>query len=55
VNPVKEKKTSNVRSVTADEKVQLAAPRLMTLEDAIGWVAGGDMQRRGKAARDLLH
>ncbi|GIL70940.1 hypothetical protein Vretifemale_1600, partial [Volvox reticuliferus] len=43
VNPVKEKKTSNVRSVTAEEKVQLAAPRIMTLEDAIGYVAADEL------------
>ncbi|EFJ47023.1 hypothetical protein VOLCADRAFT_61780 [Volvox carteri f. nagariensis] len=43
VNPVKEKKTSNVRQVTAEEKVQLAAPRVMNLEDAIGYVAADEL------------
>jgi len=36
VNPVREKKLSNVRTTAADEKVFLAPPRVMTLEDAIG-------------------
>ena len=38
VNPVREKKLSNVRTTAADEKVFLAPPRVMTLEDAIGAV-----------------
>ncbi len=40
VNPVKEKKLTNVRSVQADEKVFLFAPRLLSLEEAIGYVSG---------------
>lgn len=36
VNPVREKKLTNVRAAGADDKVFLAPPRLMTLEDAIG-------------------
>ncbi len=36
VNPVREKKLSNVRTTAADEKVFLAPPRVLTLEDAIG-------------------
>lgn len=36
VNPVREKKLTNVRAAGADEKVFLTPPRLMTLEDAIG-------------------
>ena len=40
VNPVREKKLSNVRSSGADERIVLTPPRLMTLEDAIGWVGG---------------
>ena len=38
VNPTKAKKMSNVRSVTADEKVNLAPPRIMTLEDYITYM-----------------
>ena len=40
VNPVREKKLTNVRASGADDKVYLAPPRAMTLEDAIGWVGG---------------
>ncbi len=36
VNPAKEKKLTNVRTVQADEKVFLSAPRLLNLEEAIG-------------------
>ncbi len=36
VNPAREKKLSNVRTTAADEKVFLAPPKAMTLEDAIG-------------------
>lgn len=43
VNPAKEKKLSNVRTVQADEKVFLAAPRLLTLEEAIGYVTGSEL------------
>jgi GTP-binding protein len=43
VNAVREKKLSNVRSAGADEKVFLAPPRLMTLEDAVGYVAGDEL------------
>ncbi|KAL6785388.1 EFG7 [Auxenochlorella protothecoides x Auxenochlorella symbiontica] len=43
VNPVREKKLSNMRSAGADEKVHLTPPRLMTLEDVIGYVAGDEL------------
>ncbi|GFR51333.1 hypothetical protein Agub_g13750, partial [Astrephomene gubernaculifera] len=43
VNPVKEKKASNVRTVASDDKISLGAPRLMTLEDAIGYVAEDEL------------
>ncbi|KXZ43834.1 hypothetical protein GPECTOR_79g113 [Gonium pectorale] len=43
VNPVKEKKATNVRTTSSDEKVSLAAPRLMTLEDAIGYVGEDEL------------
>jgi GTP-binding protein len=36
VNPAREKHLTNVRSVTADEKMVLPPPRQMTLEEAIG-------------------
>lgn len=36
VNPSKEKHLTNVRSVTADEKMVMPPPRQMTLEEAIG-------------------
>lgn len=38
VNPAREKKLSNVRSKQADEKVALTPPRVLTLEDAIGYI-----------------
>lgn len=43
VNPTREKKLSNVRTTAADEKVFLVPPRLMTLEDAIGYVAADEL------------
>ena len=36
VNPVREKKLSNMRTTGAEEKFVLTPPRLMSLEDAIG-------------------
>lgn len=36
VNPVREKKLTNVRNTGSEEKVNLSPPRLFTLEDAIG-------------------
>ena len=36
VNPVREKKLTNIRTTAADEKVFLTPPRALTLEDAIG-------------------
>lgn len=36
VNPVREKKLTNVRNTGSEEKVSLSPPRLFTLEDAIG-------------------
>lgn len=43
VNPVKEKKLTNVRSVQADDKVFLSAPRLMNLEESIGYISGSEL------------
>jgi hypothetical protein len=36
VNPVREKKLTNVRNTGSEEKVSLSPPRIFTLEDAIG-------------------
>jgi len=38
VNPAKEKKLSNVRSKSADERLVVFPPKLVTLEDAIGYI-----------------
>lgn len=38
VNPLKEKKLSNVRSSGKDEALRLVTPRRMTLEAAIAWI-----------------
>ena len=43
VNPVKEKKLTNVRSVQADDKIFLSAPRLMNLEECIGYISGSEL------------
>lgn len=40
VNPVREKKLTNVRNTGSEERVLLSPPRVLTLEDAIGWVGG---------------
>jgi GTP-binding protein len=39
VNPVKEKKLTNMRSSTADELVRLTPPRPMSLEQALEFIA----------------
>ena len=36
MNPVREKKLTNVRNTGSEEKVNLSPPRMFTLEDAIG-------------------
>jgi len=38
VNPLKEKKLSNVRSSGKDEAIRLTPPKRMTLEQAISWI-----------------
>ncbi|MBI1188109.1 MAG: translational GTPase TypA [Alphaproteobacteria bacterium] len=38
VNPIKEKKLSNVRASGKDEAMRLTPPRIMTLEQAIAWI-----------------
>ncbi len=41
VNPVREKKLTNVRNTGSEEKVSLSPPRIFTLEDAIGTSSAG--------------
>ncbi|XP_077227485.1 elongation factor family protein [Tasmannia lanceolata] len=43
VNPVRAKELSNMRSANKDENVRLSPPRLMTLEEAIGYVAADEL------------
>ncbi|CAI0553580.1 unnamed protein product [Linum tenue] len=43
VNPVRAKELSNMRSANKDENVRLSPPRLMTLEEAIGYVASDEL------------
>jgi len=43
VNPVRAKELNNIRSAGKDENVKLAPPRLMTLEEAIGYVASDEL------------
>ncbi|MGE0045470.1 MAG: translational GTPase TypA [Hyphomonadaceae bacterium] len=38
VNPIKEKKLSNVRAAGKDEALRLTPPRRLTLEQAIAWI-----------------
>ena len=38
VNPGREKKLTNVRSKQADEKILVPPPRLITLEESIGYI-----------------
>ena len=38
VNPTKEKKQSNVRSSTKEETEKLISPRLLSLEQALGFI-----------------
>ncbi len=40
---MREKKLTNVRSVSADEKMHLPPPRQLTLEEAIGFVAADEL------------
>ncbi len=41
VNPVREKKLTNVRNTGSEEKVSLSPARIFTLEDAIGTISAG--------------
>ncbi|MED6203973.1 hypothetical protein PIB30_004560 [Stylosanthes scabra] len=43
VNPVRAKELTNIRAATKDENVKLSPPRLMTLEEAIGYVASDEL------------
>lgn len=43
VNPAREKALTNVRTVTADEKLTLPPPRSLSLEEAIGYVAADEL------------
>ncbi|PIA35053.1 hypothetical protein AQUCO_03600006v1 [Aquilegia coerulea] len=43
VNPVRMKELTNIRAANKDENVKLTPPRLMTLEEAIGYVASDEL------------
>ena len=43
VNPVKEKPKTNIRASGNDENIKLTPPRIITLEDAIGYVVEDEL------------
>lgn len=43
VNPMREKKLTNMRTHEADDKVYLPPPRQLSLEEAIGYVAEDEL------------
>ncbi|KAE9592991.1 hypothetical protein Lal_00029034 [Lupinus albus] len=43
INPVRAKALTNVRAASKDENVKLTPPRLITLEEAIGYVASDEL------------
>jgi hypothetical protein len=43
VNPVRSKELNNIRSAGKDENVRLTPPRMILLEEAIGYVAGDEL------------
>ncbi|KAJ0053711.1 hypothetical protein Pint_02367 [Pistacia integerrima] len=43
VNPARAKELNNIRAAGKDENVKLSPPRLMTLEEAIGYVASDEL------------
>lgn len=43
VNPVRAKELTNIRAASKEETVRLTPPRLMTLEEAIGYVASDEL------------
>lgn len=40
LNPIKEKKLNNIRTVLTDDSIKLMPPRVFTLEEAIAYVRG---------------
>ena len=43
VNPVKEKKLTNIRAAGKDENIKLSPPRLLSFEDCIGYVQDDEL------------
>jgi GTP-binding protein len=43
VNPVKEKKLTNVRASGTDDAVKLQPPKAMTLEESFDWIADDEL------------
>lgn len=43
VNPIKEKKLTNVRSVAAEEKINLFPPKTFSLEDVIAYIRDDEL------------
>ena len=43
VNPIKGKQLSNMRTTSKDEAVRLTSPRIMTLEEAISYIADDEL------------
>lgn len=43
VNPCKEKHLSNVRNKGSEEQVKLSPPRIMTLEEAMGYIQADEL------------
>ncbi|KAL9243773.1 hypothetical protein vseg_017621 [Gypsophila vaccaria] len=43
VNPVRAKELNNIRAASKDENVKLTPPRVITLEEAIGYVASDEL------------
>jgi hypothetical protein len=43
VNPVRSKELNNIRAAGKDENVRLTPPRMILLEEAIGYVAGDEL------------
>jgi len=43
VNPTKEKKLTNIRAAGNDETIRLAPPKIINLEEAIGYVQGDEL------------
>ena len=43
VNPVKSKQLTNVRASGTDEAIRLSPPRILTLEEALGYVAPDEL------------